>query len=218
MRVIRTNLFSAYTSGSNSINADSTKFFNIICDETCTEFPSFLLYRKNNSGLSTVCAVQEHANPVFVNTFTQFYKKLDNSQCNNVLYKISYKGTIYYVNKGLILDSNFNILLLCTLKGPKEDFFNNCTACVYIHPSIIVYSSLLLNKNIIKNLLPRIVSSSTIYIPSNYRLIERPLEISIKDVTSKFILPNISPKSYNTLDEDINKLLIDNVELITQQL
>ena len=218
MRVIRTSLFLASTHEDNSINADSTKFFNIICDETCTEFPSFLLYRKNNSGLSTVCAVQEHANPVFVNTFTQFYKKLDNSKCNNVLYKISYKGTIYYVNKGLILDSNFNILLLCTLKGPKEDFFNNCTVCVYIHPSIIVYSSLLLNKNIIKNLLPRIVSSSTIYIPSNYRLIERPLEISIKDVTSKFILPNISPKSYNTLDEDINKLLIDNVELITQQL
>ena len=219
MRDVKVNLFSANRSKYTTINADSTKFFNIIYDETYIEFPSFLLYDINNSELSTICTLQTTTDAASINTFTQFYKRLQASPYNNVLYKIFYKGTIYYVNKGLILDSAFNILFLCILKGPRDDFFSNCTAHIYIHPNIIVYSSLLLNKNIIKNLLPRIVSSNTIYVHDrNWLLREIPLEISIKDVTSKFMLSSVSPKSYNTLDEDIHELLTDNIELITQRL
>ena len=131
------------------------------------------------------------------------------------------KGEVYYGGKGIIFDESYAPLLLCTLTARKVHTEEGGNSMVYyrpvchVSPKVFLESNKLINKGIIKKLIPY-YTSSDMYFPTNiYRFSSNPEDKKVKvivDNFDKFFIEPIKPTPSATTNDSLNECLIDNIE------
>lgn len=137
---------------------------------------------------------------------------------------ITNKGEIYYGGRGIIFDSDFNPLFLCTINGKKDLqvsmnklLYDKIT--IYIHPKVFINNEGIIQKAIVKKLIPFYVSNRFNLIGSRV-FISNPnitAEVVIADASSKFIETPEKPSPQKCSNEILNQLLIDNIDDVLNQ-
>ena len=128
---------------------------------------------------------------------------------------------MYYGGKGIILDGNFNPLLLCTLlarivKEEGGDVLTYYRPVCHINPKVFIESDKLVNKGIIKKLIPYYSNYDTCF-PRGIRRNtnndpeSEKVKVIIDDFSHLFIEP-VKPTPSSCSNESLNQCLVDNVE------
>ena len=173
--------------------------------------------------------------PMYVNTSNQSRRTADsivnnfflNTNFNQRLQKVTTnKGEVYYGGKGIILDKDFNILLLCTIVCKKiehrgEQVMSYYKPMIHVSPQVFLKGESLICKSILKKIIPFYVShnidsvTTHAYFMSDIPKGTKP-QILIDDV-SKFIENPTKPTPQKCSDDVLNQLLMDNVDDVLNQ-
>ena len=173
--------------------------------------------------------------PMYVNTYTQLRRTADcivreffsGVNFNKRLQKvITNKGEIYYGSKGIILDKDFNILLLCTLACRRTEYMGRQVISYYkpiihVSPQVFLGSEGLIEKSILKKIIPFYVSQNIDPIWTNSGFVNdipegtKP-QILIDDV-SKLIENPVKPTPQKCSDDVLNQILADNADDVLNQ-
>ena len=166
--------------------------------------------------------------PLYDNALSQERRTFDSiimQMFNNVrfdmrLQKITTnKGEVYYGGKGIIFDESYAPLLLCTLtarRGHTEEGGNSMVyyrPVCHVSPKVFLESNKLINKGIIKKLIP-LYTSREVSFP-NYKFGSNPESKKVKVVVDnfdKFFIEPIKPTPSATTNDALNKCLIDNID------
>ena len=166
--------------------------------------------------------------PLYDNALSQERRTFDSiimQMFNNVrfdmrLQKITTnKGEVYYGGKGIIFDESYAPLLLCTLtarRGHTEEGGNSMVyyrPVCHVSPKVFLESDKLINKGIIKKLIP-LYTSREVSFP-NYKFGSNPESKKVKVVVDnfdKFFIEPIKPTPSATTNDALNKCLIDNID------
>ncbi|QOR58319.1 hypothetical protein [uncultured phage cr106_1] len=159
--------------------------------------------------------------PVPKRTASSIFKFFDTQAIDRLSKVTTNKGEIYYGGKGIILNSEFKVLVLCVCEYEQGENSGMtipyiCGYRAYIHPSVFL-SSGLVEKGIIKTYIPSIVDGRIYcYDTSNALALSNSLEVEviISDVTDKFIKTPVKPKIESFTVENVNKFLLDNLDEI----
>ena len=134
---------------------------------------------------------------------------------------ITNKREVYYGGKGIIFDESYAPLLLCTLtaKGVHTEKDGNTMvyyrSVCHVSPKVFLESDKLINKGIIKKLIPYYTSRDIIFPRSNYRFSSNPEDRKVKvivDNFNKFFIEPIKPTPSTCSNDALNECLIDNIE------
>lgn len=173
--------------------------------------------------------------PMYVNTYTQLRRTADcivreffsGVNFDKRLQKvITNKGEIYYGSKGIILDKDFNILLLCTLACRRREYMGRQVMSYYkpiihVSPQVFLRSEGLIEKSILKKIIPFYVSQNIDPIWTNPDFVNdipegtKP-QILIDDV-SKLIENPVKPTPQKCSDAVLNQILADNADDVLNQ-
>ena len=166
--------------------------------------------------------------PLYDNALSQERRTFDSiimQMFNNVrfgmrLQKITTnKGEVYYGGKGIIFDESYAPLLLCTLTARKVHTEEGGNSMVYyrpvchVSPKVFLESDKLINKGIIKKLIPFYTSKEVSF--PNYRFGVNPESKKVKVVVDnfdKFFIEPIKPTPSATTNDALNECLIDNMD------
>ncbi len=141
---------------------------------------------------------------------------------------VTNKGEVYYGGKGIILDENFNSLLMCTLLAKIVDYEEVGKRSLYyrpvcyVHPKVFEEPTKLLNKGIITKLIP-FYTNVEIDAPYNYGVCflnnfeDKKVKVVI-DNFDKFFTRPVKPTPSTCSNEVLNECLVDNVEDIIMML
>ncbi len=135
------------------------------------------------------------------------------------------KGDTYYGGYGLILDEQFNPLLMCGLKARKviteygDDAevvpIQYCRAVCHVSPIVFAEPNKLINKGIIKKLIPLYTTMDINFPNASVGISNSPdnrkVEVIIDDF-SKFFVSPIAPTPSKCSNDALNKCLNDNIE------
>ena len=167
--------------------------------------------------------------PLYDNALSQERRTFDsiiNQLFTNVRYgerlqKITTnKGEVYYGGKGIIFDESYTPLLLCTLTARGVHTEDNGNTMVYyrpvchINPKVFLESDKLINKGIIKKLIP-CYTSRDVDFPIIHRFSSNPENKKVKvivDNFDKFFIKPIKPTPSATTNDALNECLIDNMD------
>ena len=131
------------------------------------------------------------------------------------------KGEVYYGGKGIIFDESYTPLLLCTLTARSVHTEDNGNTMVYyrpvchVSPKVFLESDKLINKGIIKKLIPYYTSRDINFPRSNYIFSSNPEDRKVKvivDNFNKFFVEPIKPTPSATTNDALNECLIDNMD------
>lgn len=166
--------------------------------------------------------------PMYVNTYTSSKRTADSivvdfflkTNFNQRLQKVvTNKEEVYYGNKGIILDKDFNILFLCTLACKKIEYMNRQLMSYYkpiihVSPQVFLRSDSLIDKSILKKIIPFYVSQDINSVGTNIGFVdnipeETKPQILIDDV-SKLIETPVKPTPQKYSDDVLNQILVDN--------
>ena len=158
-----------------------------------------------------------------IRTFNGIIKQLfTNIGYNSRLQKITTsKGEVYYGGKGIIFDESYTPLLLCTLTAKSVHTEDNKNTMVYyrpvchISPKVFLESDKLINKGIIKKLIPCYTNRDIDFPRINYRFSSNPEDKRVKvivDNFDKFFIEPIKPTLSTCPNDALNECLIDNIE------
>ena len=134
---------------------------------------------------------------------------------------ITNKGEVYYGGKGIIFDESYAPLLLCTLTARKVHTEDNGDTMVYyrpvchVSPKVFLESDKLINKGIIKKLIPCYTSRDVNFPRNNYRFSSNPESKRVKvivDNFDKFFIGPIKPTPSACSNDALNECLIDNID------
>ena len=134
---------------------------------------------------------------------------------------ITNKGEVYYGGKGIIFDESYAPLLLCTLTARKVHTEDNDDTMVYyrpvchVSPKVFLESDKLINKGIIKKLIPCYTSRDVNFPRNNYRFSSNPESKRVKvivDNFDKFFIEPIKPTPSTCSNDALNECLIDNID------
>lgn len=129
------------------------------------------------------------------------------------------KGEVYYGGRGIIFDESYAPLLLCTLTARKVHTEEGGDSMVYyrpvchVSPKVFLESDKLINKGIIKKLIP-FYTSKEVSLP-NYMFGVNPESKRVKVVVDnfdKFFIEPIKPTPSATTNDALNECLIDNMD------
>lgn len=129
------------------------------------------------------------------------------------------KGEVYYGGKGIIFDESYAPLLLCTLTARKVHTEEGGNSMVYyrpvchVSPKVFLESDKLINKGIIKKLIPFYTSKEVSF--PNYKFGVNPESEKVKVVVDnfdKFFIEPIKPTPSATTNDALNECLIDNMD------
>ena len=173
--------------------------------------------------------------PMYVNTYNQSRRTADSIvndffsivNFNQRLQKVTTnKGEVYYGGKGIILDKDFNILLLCTIVCRRMEHGDGQVMSYYkpvihVSPQVFLRGEGLVNKSILKKIIPFYVFHNIgsvrthAYFRSDIPEGTKP-QILIDDV-SKFIENPAKPTPQKCSDDVLNQILADNVDDVLNQ-
>ena len=134
---------------------------------------------------------------------------------------ITSKGEVYYGGKGIIFDESYTPLLLCTLTARSVHTEGNGNTMVYyrpvchISPKVFLESDKLINKGIIKKLIPYYTSRNVSFPRNSYRFSSNPEDRKVKvivDNFNKFFVEPIKPTPSAYSNDALNECLIDNID------
>ena len=165
--------------------------------------------------------------PMYVNTYTQSRRTADSIvseffsrvNFNQRLQKvITNKGEVYYGGKGIILDKDFNILLLCTLACRRMKYkgiqvMSYYKPIIHVSPQVFLRGDGMIDKSILKKIIPFYVSQNIDSVYTNSGFISdipegtKP-QILIDDV-SKLIENPVKPTPQKYSDDMLNQILVD---------
>lgn len=129
------------------------------------------------------------------------------------------KGEVYYGGRGIIFDESYAPLLLCTLTARKVHTEEGGNSMVYyrpvchVSPKVFLESNKLINKGIIKKLIP-FYTSKEVSLP-NRMFGVNPESKKVKVVVDnfdKFFIEPIKPTPSATTNDALNECLIDNMD------
>lgn len=129
------------------------------------------------------------------------------------------KGEVYYGGKGIIFDESYAPLLLCTLTARKVHTEEGGDSMVYyrpvchVSPKVFLESDKLINKGIIKKLIP-FYTSKEVGLPNRIFGVN-PESKKVKVVVDnfdKFFIEPIKPTPSATTNDALNECLIDNMD------
>ena len=131
------------------------------------------------------------------------------------------KGEVCYGGKGIIFDESYTPLLLCTLTARSVHTEDNGNTMVYyrpvchVSPKVFLESDKLINKGIIKKLIPYYTNRDINPPRSNYNfssnLEDRKVKVIVDDFNKFFIEP-IKPTPSTCSNDALNECLIDNID------
>lgn len=131
------------------------------------------------------------------------------------------RGEVYYGGKGIIFDESYTPLLLCTLTARCVHTEDNGNTMVYyrpvchVSPKVFLESDKLINKGIIKKLIPCYTSRDIGFPRSYYSFSNNPESRKVKvivDNFDKFFVEPIKPTPSTCSDDALNECLIDNID------
>lgn len=222
---------------SDSLTLDSNNVFSrsIIVDlnKDEIELPVIAIRHFEEAAGSSIIpsfSVEKVILPLYNNTYDQSRRTFDtimaqffaNTSYESRLLKIiTNKGEVYYGGKGIILDGNFNPLLLCTLlarivKEEERDVLTYYRPVCHINPKVFIESDKLVNKGIIKKLIPYYSNYDTCFPRVVRRTVNNDPEsekvkVIIDDFSHLFVEP-VKPTPSSCSNESLNQCLVDNVE------
>lgn len=128
-------------------------------------------------------------------------------------------GEVYYGGKGIIFDESYTPLLLCTLTARSVHTDLGSIMVYYrpvchVSPKVFLESNKLINKGIIKKLIP-CYTSRDIDFPRNSFFGSSSENRKVKvivDNFNKFFVEPIKPTPSAIAEDALNKCLIDNIE------
>lgn len=128
------------------------------------------------------------------------------------------KGEVYYGGKGIIFDESYAPLLLCTLTARKVHTEGGDNMVYYrpvchVSPKVFLESDKLINKGIIKKLIP-FYTSEEVSLP-NRMFGVNPESKKVKVVVDnfdKFFIEPTKPTPSATTNDALNECLIDNMD------
>lgn len=128
---------------------------------------------------------------------------------------------VYYGGKGIIFDESYTPLLLCTLIARNVHTEDNNDTMVYyrpvchISPKVFLEPNKLINKGIIKKLIPCYTSRDINLPRSTYRFSNNIENMKVKvivDNFNKFFVEPIKPTPSACSNDALNECLIDNID------
>lgn len=166
--------------------------------------------------------------PLYVNSYNQNRRTADSiiNEFSRVdfdrrLQKVTTnKGEVYYGGRGIILDSDFKPLILCSILCKKEEFrtfeyMDYYKPIVRVNPEVFLNETGLINKTIIKKIIPFYLTHNIPVINTRCifrdKLENRKPQILIED-SSRFIETPTLPNPSTCSNEALNKLLLDNID------
>lgn len=129
------------------------------------------------------------------------------------------KGEVYYGGKGIIFDESYAPLLLCTLAARKVYTEESGNSMVYyrpvchVSPKVFLESDKLINKGIIKKLIPFYTSEEVRFPDCMFGVNPESKKVKvIVDNFDKFFVEPIKPTPSAITNDALNECLIDNIE------
>ena len=176
-----------------------------------------------------ILPLYENSIPQNRRTFDSFMRQFFSTSYDNRLIKVtSNKGEVYYGGRGLIFDYRYNPLILCTLRAKRVLEEGNIhpqmvyyRPVIYVSPTVFEESDRLVNKGIIKKLIPYCVNRGIVFPSSRYGFRSIPEDnkaMVIVDKLDRFFIKPIAPKPQNDIEESLNECLVDNIEDILQMI
>lgn len=184
----------------------------------------------DNMTYSAIMGIKRIILPLYDNTPSQERRTFDSiitQLFTNVGYGkrlqkiITSKGEVYYGGKGIIFDESYTPLLLCTLTAKSVHTEGNGNTMVYyrpvchVSPKVFLESDKLINKGIIKKLIPYYTSRDINFPSNNYKFSSNPENRKVKvivDNFDKFFVEPIKPTPSACSNDALNKCLIDNID------
>ena len=129
------------------------------------------------------------------------------------------KGEVYYGGKGIIFDESYAPLLLCTLAARKVHTEESGNSMVYyrpvchVSPKVFLESDKLINKGIIKKLIPFYTSEEVRFPDCMFGVNPESKKVKVVvDNFDKFFIEPIKPAPSATTNDALNECLIDNMD------
>ena len=129
------------------------------------------------------------------------------------------KGEVYYGGKGIIFDESYAPLLLCTLTARKVHTEESGDSMVYyrpvchVSPKVFLESDKLINKGIIKKLIPFYTSEEVRFPDCMFGVNPESKKVKVVvDNFDKFFIEPIKPTPSATTNDALNECLIDNMD------
>lgn len=126
------------------------------------------------------------------------------------------QDNIYYITKGIILDKDFNILLIGTITYDKNtnNNFKVSKSNLYVSPKVFINIDKPIEKHIVNKLLPTYYSNGPLPYIVAHNGIENsrdvPINVEIKDL-DYLIIPPSAPLFDEDINTNINKFLLTNL-------
>ena len=129
------------------------------------------------------------------------------------------KDEVYYGGKGIIFDESYTPLLLCTLTARKVHTEESGDSMVYyrpvchVSPKVFLESDKLINKGIIKKLIPFYTSEEVRFPDCMFGVNPESKKVKVVvDNFDKFFIEPIKPTPSATTNDALNECLIDNMD------
>ena len=129
------------------------------------------------------------------------------------------KDEVYYGGKGIIFDESYAPLLLCTLTARKVHTEESGNSMVYyrpvchVSPKVFLESDKLINKGIIKKLIPFYTSEEVMFPNCMFGVNPESKKVKVVvDNFDKFFIEPIKPTPSATTNDALNECLIDNMD------
>lgn len=162
-------------------------------------------------------------------TFDSIIKQVfTNVDYNMRLQKIvTNKGEVYYGGKGIILDSDYTPLLLCTLLARRynigeEIHISYCRPVCHVNPKVFIDTDEMINKGIIKKLIPFYTTNAMFFSTYGYRFScnnpdSRKVKVIVDEFDNFFIEP-VKPSPSLCTNDTLNNCLVNNIDDILRLL
>ena len=129
------------------------------------------------------------------------------------------KDEVYYGGKGIIFDESYAPLLLCTLTARKVHTEESGNSMVYyrpvchVSPKVFLESDKLINKGIIKKLIPFYTSEEVNFPNCMFGVNPESKKVKVVvDNFDKFFIEPIKPTPSAITNDALNECLIDNMD------
>lgn len=191
-------------------------FLKINMNAGIIDVPSILhsyIYGIDNSRTDTLVLPIYEDNSIRVNSFSTLLKKVYFREYNlGSLFKVVVKEDTFYATRGMILDRDYNPLMICTVRFTKGDFgLTDAKPVIYISPKVYNTTNIV-TKAIISKVIPYYATSFR-----NYHFDEKS-EIIISDTIDNFIAKPDNPDISGDMDKDLNDILKENIENIVERI